>query len=267
MNLSRQESHWYSHNPETGAITPCYETSYADPSKGMRRTTLADAKKRGLLVGISTIANMLPKENLINWRIEQGIMAALTLPRLPNESEDAFCKRVIEDSEAQSLKAREWGTEIHNAIENHLNGVQKLPDHLDPYLDGFRDWAAKNIEDIHALELTVGDPALGIAGKLDIDCTLRAVGRTVIDTKTQRIKDGKAKFWDTFPIQLSAYAHGRERELPGVKLNICSLIINSAEPGPVHVNLWLGGRQQYWEVFQHCLALWRYTTNYNPAQL
>lgn len=254
------ESHWYRWIEETGSILPCYETPRAD-GEGMRKTTLADARKEKLLVGISTIANMLPKPALTAWLQEKAIYAALTLPRLPDEPLDEFAKRAVIDMTEQTRKAADFGTEIHDAIFDKLLAGIKPPEHLDQWVQGFREWADKNIEDVHALEFVVGDPALGVAGRLDADVTLREFGRTIIDAKTQGIKNGKPNYYDTFPVQLAGYRHCRQRECPEVKFRICSLVIDSATPGPCHANVWLGDDGTYWKIFQNCLENWQYQNN------
>jgi len=259
------DSHWYRFVPPE-LIEPCYEVPKADNS-GMTKTTLAHARKQKLLVGISTIANQLPKPALNAWLQEQAIMAALTLPRREGEPLDEFARRAVEDMNSKSQSSRDFGTQIHQAIEDHLDGRQRMPERLQPYLQGFTEWAEKNIEDLHALELVVGDPALGIAGKLDIDCTLKGFGRTVLDVKTQGVKDGKAVYYDTFGVQLAAYKHCRERELPGVTFHTASIIIDSAQPGPVYCNVWLGCDAIHWKVFQNLLENWCYQNSFNPAQL
>lgn len=256
------ESHFYAYCQETGTFTPCYDT----PKKtagGMRAVTLKDAKEKGLCVGISTIANMLPKPALTNWRIEQAIVAAVTLPRKPDESLDEFCLRVVTDAEAQSNKAKEFGTRIHDGIEKILRGVGIDTD-LEPWLSGFRKWADEWITNIYGLEQIVGDPALGVAGRLDIQCGLKDIGRTIIDVKTQGVKKAPV-FYKEWAIQLSGYRHCLWRELQDQDFQILSLIVDTNALGPAHWCLWPD--HDYFAVFQHCLALWIYQNDFNPAQL
>lgn len=263
MNLIQRDRfpHWYAVS-KTGAISACYEVPKAD-GIGTTKTTLAHARKMGLLVGISAVANVMPKYALQSWKIEQALLAALTLPRLHEEALDAYALRVVADMDEKSRVARERGTEIHQAIEDHLNGIQRMPEHLKPYLGGFMDWAAKNIEDLHALELTVGDPALGIAGRMDIDCTLKGFGRTILDPKTQGVKK-EPVFYDEWAVQLAAYEHCIRRE-DGIPRQVASVIINSTKPDEPHVKMWLGAKEEGWRIFTHCLALWCWANNFNPA--
>ena len=93
---------------------------------GMRPTTIADARKLGLVPSVTAIIGIAAKPGLQKWKLQQMLHAALTLPRLPDESTDAFAERVILDSEEQSKKAMERGTELHAAIEEWINGQQSL---------------------------------------------------------------------------------------------------------------------------------------------
>src|SRR6185312_7564024 len=101
-----ESGHWYDRDGR-----PMYEIRSA---KGdMRPVTLRDARKFGWVPGFSSIAQMEHKPMLVNWQIEQALMAALTLPRLPDESDDAFIDRAREDSKMQARKAADRGTAIH----------------------------------------------------------------------------------------------------------------------------------------------------------
>jgi hypothetical protein len=118
--ISSEGSHFYFPDGK-----PCYEVPYADPRKGNRKTTLADARKLGLLPSVTTILKVLHREALVNWLIEQACLAVLTSPRQDGEDLDAFVQRIlhtdrVQDQEAEA--ARDRGTAIHNAIEARFAG-------------------------------------------------------------------------------------------------------------------------------------------------
>src|SRR3982750_1919915 len=101
MKLIEREpaSHWYL--PDG---TPFYEVEKKDGS-GKRPATLADARKAGALPSVTNVLGVLAKPGLDAWRIEQGIVAALTLPRRADEPLDAFAHRVVGDMGEQVEKA------------------------------------------------------------------------------------------------------------------------------------------------------------------
>src|SRR6185437_12337702 len=93
-----ESGHWYDRDGK-----PMYQIRSA---KGeMRPVTLRDARKYGWVPGFSGVAAMEHKPQLERWKIDQALMAAITLPRLPDESDDAFISRAREDSGEQARKA------------------------------------------------------------------------------------------------------------------------------------------------------------------
>ena len=106
-------THWYDLEGK-----PRYEVPYADPKKGMRATTLTDARKHGYVPSVTGILNIMDKPGLNNWLQDRVLESALTLPRLENETDDQYKRRIKQDSKEISLLARDTGTEIHDACES-----------------------------------------------------------------------------------------------------------------------------------------------------
>lgn len=257
IQRDEQSSHWYKHDGEIWQ--PAYEMLKKDGT-GMRPVTLRDAKLQGLVPSVTNVLSVCAKPGLQAWKQEQCVLAALTLPRKPDEGLADFARRVIEDAEAQSLKARELGTRIHAACEDVLKGRLVEAD-LDDWVAGFRAWADINIEEVYACESYVGDRAGGFAGRLDLHCRLKDVGDAVVDYKTQAVKS-KPAFYIEWARQLAAYAHCITPDgSPWPAL--VSVVINTAEPGPVFVQCW-ETPQRHWESFQHCHALWCDERDYWP---
>lgn len=126
-----ESSHWY--EPKTGKSV--YEVPRADGT-GMRKTTLADARKLGLVPSVTNILAVLNKPALNSWLQEQVILAVLTTPRLLGEADDAFVQRVLHGEKIQdqeSQKAKDRGTEIHAAIEALFQGREISPE-IDPWV-------------------------------------------------------------------------------------------------------------------------------------
>src|SRR5262245_24230714 len=95
---------------------PCYQVQSADGKK-MVDTDIRHARKLGLVPGVTSIINCADKPGLNLWKIEQAILASLTLPRRPHEPEREYLKRVFEDSGEQAKQAAERGTAIHAAVQ------------------------------------------------------------------------------------------------------------------------------------------------------
>jgi len=107
---------------------PCYQVPYADPSKGMRNTTLRDARKLSLVPSVTAILNIQAKPGLERWKQNQLLLSALTLPKIEGETLDDFSYRVMQDSKEQGEQARNKGTAIHAAIEQFYLGEEYDPD-------------------------------------------------------------------------------------------------------------------------------------------
>jgi hypothetical protein len=86
-----ESMHWYDK-----AGRPCYEVERAD-KKGMRPTTLRDARKMNLVPSVTSIIKCAAAPQLEKWKRDQVLIAALTLPRMPEESEQSWLARVEQD--------------------------------------------------------------------------------------------------------------------------------------------------------------------------
>ena len=199
MLVPREKAaHWY-----TREGVPMFTV----PKKtgGCRNTTVKDAREMGLIPSVTTILKLLSKDSLVAWRIEQAILAALTLPRLTSETNDHFARRVIEDMDAQSEKAREFGVAIHEAVNNKIT-------HNVEMLDGpYREFIApvmKYIDDEKIkgkCEIVVATD--DYAGTVDfMGWVGTGSSSMIIDWKTQNTKpDKKVIYYDEWAYQLAAY--------------------------------------------------------------
>ena len=239
-----ESNHWYAKDG-----TPMYTV----PAKSgeQRATTLRDAKKMGLLPSVTTIMKSAASPGLEAWKLNQMMLAALTLPRVDGESEESFIKRVQVDSREQARKAAERGTEVHAAIERFFDG-QIQADAL-PYLEpvykkveesfGILTWAA---EKSFAFE--------GFAGKVDLH-SLDGDG-VVIDFKTKEFTSetlDKAAGFDENCMQLSAYRIGLQ--IP--KARCANVFVSVTEPGLVVVKEWNEEElMRGWKMFDALKTYW-----------
>lgn len=258
-------AHWYALN--NNQWEACCDLPKKDGS-GMKAVTLREARELLLFPSVTGVMDVLSKPALTAWLQEQSILAALTLPRLPGEPEDAFAKRVVTDMQAQSDTARDFGSRIHDALARRLTGEVKS--HLDlgidadiaPFVRPAFDWVADHVSKTILSETVVGCKEVGFAGRLDLEAEMAdGLGPTIIDFKTQRIKGGKPVFYPEWAAQLAAYRRCRNNDL----LRCLSVIIDSGTPGPVHVKCW-GEAELHigWETFVRCHWLWCATRGYWP---
>lgn len=230
---------------------------------GMKSVTLREARELHLVPSVTTILSVINKPALEAWKIEQGIMAALTLPRLENEPLDVFAHRVVEDMDSQPSEAADFGSRIHAGIEHLLTqGTIPGDEHdLVPYLEHVDTWIQEHVEEVLAVEKIVVSP-LGYAGRLDLHCKIKGLGPAVVDFKTQGVKNGKAAFYDEWPLQLVAYARAVHIEGDFFP-KLVSVVVDNKAPSPPHVQEWNG--DGYWLNFQAAFNLWKYLKDYDPA--
>lgn len=256
-------SHWYLRDGR-----PFYEVAKSDGS-GKRPATLADARKVLALPSVTNVLGVLAKPGLEAWKIEQGITAALTLPRLPDEPLDVFARRVVADMGAQVEKAADFGTAIHSACEVYaLSREEPRDEELLRFFQPWQRWFDENVERVDSIEQVFVHPALGYAGRVDMVALLRGIGWCVVDFKTQKVKRGprgvRPAFYETWPLQLAAYQQAMASSTTKRAPRLVSVVIDSAEPGPVHVKAW-DEPLEYFRYFLAALTLWRYVKAYDPG--
>lgn len=247
--------HWYSLDGEPRHYVEA-------PGKGGRRdSTLRDARKHGWVPSVTEVLGVIDKPALTNWKVDQGILAALTLPRKEGEAEADWLARVKKDSGQQARDAAEEGSRIHAAIEAHFIG-EAYPDKYRPHVagvvellgemfPGVTDWVA---------EKTFASP-LGFGGCCDLHSPSTGI---VVDFKGKDgdFSDGKRLAYDQH-YQLAAYSRGFD--LPE---NICAnIFVSRTHPGAVAGHVWtVEDIRDGWAVFQAALALWKAIKKYNPAK-
>jgi hypothetical protein len=260
-------SHWYF--PDG---TPMHEVERAD-GKGTRPTNLRDARKLGLYPSVTNVLGVLAKPGLDAWKQEQGILAALTLPRRPGETDDAFAKRVVIDMTQQVRDAADLGSAIHRAIERYAQS-RDLPENPDVarLFEPARQWFDAEVTKVHGVEAAVAHPEWGYAGRVDLVATLRSTRKpTVIDFKTQKTRTNKAgeftpNYYEVWPLQLEAYRQAlvaADPKLSGAET--ASVVIGSTEPVPVVLKVWdsLDAPARF-RAFLAARQLWVFTRGYCP---
>lgn len=238
---------------------PCYEVPYADPKKGNRPTTLADARKIGLLPSVTTLLRVLHKQALVDWLIEQSCLAVLTSPRKDGEELDAFVERVLHTErvqEEESRIARDRGTEIHAALEAAFLDQGISPEMLEWLGPAFED-LNKRGKVIGAEIIVVGD---GYAGKTDLvqECN----GSVWLwDFKTTKKLPTRGA-WPEHVLQLSGYAAAYELRDASRPIHTGNVYISTVEAGKYCICEHEPWEPTYNEGFVPLVKLWQYLNNY-----
>ena len=222
-----------------------------------RNTTLRDARKLFYVPSVTGIIGVAAKPALENWKIDQGISAALTLERLENENDYEFLARVKADSKEQGMKAAEIGTIIHAQIEQGFQGKRQTK----PYLA-----VRKLLDELYPGETWVAEGSfchtLGYGGKID----LYSESGIFIDFKTKDNLEGKKASGLVFPnhgLQLSSYAQGLNIENP-VRM---SIFIDRSNTELIVSHVWeQNSHKKHLAMFNNLLHYWQLLTDYNPSE-
>jgi len=148
------------------------------------------------------------------------------------------------------------------------------------FFEPWRQWFDENVERVGCVEQVFVHSELGYAGRVDMVALLKGGSATglggysdpywaVVDFKTQKVKrsakgEPKPAFYETWPLQLAAY---RQAVLvSGAKhvTGMVSVVIDSAQPGPVHVKRW-DDADYLFGSFVAALGLWKYVKGYDPV--
>jgi hypothetical protein len=254
-------AHWYFPNG-----TPCYEQEMASKPGKMRNTTLADARKLGLLPSVTTIIQLLAKPFLTAWQVEQAILSSLTLGVIPGESIDDRAARIVKDAEAQVEQARKVGSLLHDACEAYITLSREPEDPLIKDLWApFKTWWDANCEEAYFCETpVVGD---GYAGRVDAKAKLRGIGTAILDFKGRKFdKAGKAMTYDEDGMQLGAYrlADARIRPLADRCVSIMLNNVPGSTPS-LQVHVWDDEElNRLTAAFLQLKNVWCLLKNYTP---
>lgn len=189
-----ESQHWYDQQGQ-----PAYEI--VGKNGKPRPTTLRDARTLNLVPSVTTILKCADKPGLTNWIIDQNIMAALSLPRVPDETDDQFVARIKQDAREQSKKAAEKGTLIHAYVQSGFEYTELSDEGMSYYEPARKCLYEATGQGIWECEKSFARDGYG--GKVDLHKPL-----FVVDIKTNDKKLDNLKTWEEQWMQLAAYRHG-----------------------------------------------------------
>ena len=255
-----QSSHWY--KPDG---TPCYEVPYADKKRvgEMRSTTLGDARKMGLYPSVTSILSVIAKEGLIAWKLEQMLLAALTITRLPDEPETSWVRRITDDAKDTSMRAADRGTRTHTAIQDwgHSGKITDDAEVFDSLL-AYVGWHQAHVKRILHIETPFACEA-GYGGRNDLVVELLNDDIAEIDLKTKTTKKGEPiKPYIEWGMQLAAYERGLI--LPE-NCRLLNVVLSTTEPNRLEVFEWTDKKNGLYHGFYQAFNLWKFLKDYDPT--
>lgn len=234
---------------------------YITGKNGKQRTPyIKEALALGYVPGATTICKQAWSYGLQNYFLEQGIWAALTLPRITKpqiETDSEYVARIKEDSKAHARARADEGTELHKAIDQYVLG-QPYDLRWDKHILTLTGALA-----MHGYDIKEGKPQVTFAtaqygGTADL-----VFPDAIWDWKTKPELDGKKKLaYDDQGMQLIAYDKGiphtqYKSERAFMQRKLFNVFVGCKD-GAVQVHEWDDPKdiKRCWLKFQHLLGHW-----------
>jgi hypothetical protein len=252
--MAIESGHWYLKDGK-----PFYSILSA---KGEERpVTLREARKVNAVPSVTTVLQVIAKPQLEAWKVRQGILAALTLPRTEGEADDAYVARIERDSKEQAKTAAEEGSRIHDAIECSFTG-RHVPDAYLPHVEATRTKLSELFPGIADWVAEHSFASAGFGGKVDLHSPSTGI---VVDYKGKDgdFSDGKKLAYDQH-YQLAAYRGGLD--LRHLSAPCANIFVSRTHPGAVAAHVWSSEEvAEGEEVFLCALRLWQAIKGYRPV--
>lgn len=247
--------HWYT---QGGEIIEEVRRASGD---GYTRCTLYHARKLNLAPGVTTIIRAAAAPQLELWKQRQAILAALTLPRMPGESEGDWLARVDVDMRESAKKAAEEGTRIHAAIERHYGGMSVSPEYT-AHVAGVADLLDRTVGTQSApwLPEKAAVHRYGYATKSDLhsmDWCIDFKGKDGTRDELQQLST-----YESHHMQLAA----TRAALGAPDLRCAIVYVSRTHPG--HCAIHEVSRERLsrgWDMFAALLRYWQAKNTYRPA--
>jgi hypothetical protein len=236
-----ESGHWYDRNGE-----PAYTIVGANGKA--RPTTLRDARKLNLVPSVTTIIKVAAQPGLDRWKQEQTLLAALTLPKVDDESDSDYIARILDDSKEASRSAADAGTDIHASIEAFYRGEvrNRHQEHVQGFVTALQEHCGQHA---WVAERSFSHES-GFGGKID----LHAPG-FVVDVKTKEFTDpAKVQGYDEHLMQLAAYRVG----LGMPQARGINAFVSRSVPGLCVLREWTQAELDTgWKMFHALLTFWQ----------
>jgi hypothetical protein len=227
-----------------------------------KRTTLSDARKNNWYPSVTSIIHDTKRNvTLEDWRARGLVEQALTMPREPNESDEVWWDRVKAADAEERAKAPDLGSDVHLQLSDYISGREKYPRVPGVDLVPVIAWINEHVEG-GVTEKSFCYQHLGYAGCIDF--TGEVDGKlSIIDFKTQAVKNGKPTIYSEWGWQLVAYAAGQ------MEVDLYSVVIDTTEAGVFtdkNVKLWTPEEKEWaWKGFLGLRDAWYADRKYRPA--
>lgn len=229
-----------------------------------RNTTLADAKRLGLVPSVTTVmACKADGYYLAKYKQDQLLEAAW---ETEESNYNKWRAEVIEGSYKHRREAAQRGSEIHDALE-HVYMTGKMSDELDvdtrDICQGVIDFMESEFQGVKWIaEESFTSRFMGFGGRVDMHSKHDNI---VLDFKTKGKDDlSMVKAYDDHHMQTAAYAVGLDLDTPATKRY--NLFVSTTTPGELKLTESTNFTRE-WGMFDALLDYWHLSNNYNLSIL
>lgn len=229
-----------------------------------RDTTLRDARKLNLFPSVTTVLNVQSKPGL-DWYKQKKLLdacAALSEAGLSiDKNRPAAIKLAKEDAELAAKK----GTQIHNILEDFINGEEVPTDCLE-MCQSVIEHINEHYGEIVQAEASFCNTAYGYGGCVDVKGITPKGREFIIDFKTKDFKsdaDVKKFVYDSHVMQLAAYAKSVCDHPDSARVGNVFISTNAEDFGYVLDYAWTASDYaRGWEMFKSLLEFWQLEKKY-----
>lgn len=248
-------AHWY--NKKGDCV---YTVPYADASKGMRDTTMGDARKLKLVPSVTTIIGQLDKPAVTQWRIN-NILEECYITNIQDTLDGVeYKKEVLKHVKKREEMAPKLGSKVHDELEQwYKSGANdQLNERIAPTVFTVREQIGK-VDYIPEVSFA---HSLGFGGKVDLHWKAESKQHLgiVLDFKTKDTLDRKKmKGYSEHIMQLAAYRHGL-----GVDYAECfNVFISTQDFNIIEVVQYKESElERHWEMFKCLLKYWQLSNKF-----
>lgn len=256
-------SHWY--DPKTQQ--PKYEIERSD-GKGLRPTTLRDAKKYRYVPSVTTIIASASKQGLDTWKMKQLLNVVENYKNFIGEKED-WREQLIAIMKERLDKVTKRGTVLHDSLESiFTKGLIDVNNENEVFVTPIIEFIEREIRFKHIFKWkpeTSFAYKKGFGGKIDLHSEC---GNVIIDFKSKDSEDlSRIELYDDYPMQLAAYREGLNiNNVDFTKAKCYNLFFSNSKKGEIKLVEWDEDKLQRALKMFHCLLeYWKLSNNYESG--
>ncbi len=241
-------SHWYQQDG-----TPLYRIIGANGKE--RDTTLADARKKGLLPSSTGIARLIAKEQVEKWKRDILMSVIVQYGKLPEDEllVPEWNKKILILAKEEWERASSRGTELHDKLEAYFQN-QILDEEDSKYLEPVIQLLDERFPEARGTWISEASFAhqSGYGGKVDLYSS-HGEG-IIIDFKTKaKDKLDDSMLYDDYCQQLASYRVGLDKP----RARCYNILISTTVPGVLLYEWPEEDLQVGYKKFEALLAYWK----------